>query len=150
MAKMHSRKRGKSGSKKPLKPTKPAWIRYQPKEIEHVIVKLAKEGKTAAQIGLALRDQYGIPDTKLLVQKTIHQVLQEKNLAPQVPEDLASLIKRVAVIKKHRETHKKDNTSLRGMQLTESKIKRLVKYYKREGKLPQDWKYGEDKIRLFT
>ena len=36
MARMHSRKKGKSGSKKPSKPVKLSWIRYTEKEIEQI------------------------------------------------------------------------------------------------------------------
>ena len=62
MARMHSRKRGKAGSKKPMKKVLPLWVRYKSKELELLIVKLAKEGKTPSQIGVILRDTYGIPD----------------------------------------------------------------------------------------
>ena len=40
MARMHSRKRGKHGSKKPAKKTSPPWIRYKPKEVELLIAKI--------------------------------------------------------------------------------------------------------------
>ena len=36
----------------------------------------------------------------------------------------------------------------RGLLLTESKIKRLTKYYKRIGKLPADWTYSRENIKL--
>ena len=36
----------------------------------------------------------------------------------------------------------------RGLELTESKIRKLVKYYKKTKKLESDWKYDPDKIRL--
>ena len=47
MARMHSRSRGKSGSKKPLRKVMPVWLRYSHKEAELIIAKLAKEGKNA-------------------------------------------------------------------------------------------------------
>ena len=43
MARMHSRKKGKHGSKKPAKKSTPSWTRYKPKEIEMLIAKLAKD-----------------------------------------------------------------------------------------------------------
>jgi small subunit ribosomal protein S15 len=150
MARMYSRRRGKSGSKKPLEKTKQSWLRYKPKEAEMLIMKLAKEGKTASQIGLTLRDSYGVPDVKLLTGKTITKIMVEKKLAPKIPEDLMALIKKSIKIRKHREENKQDKTSLRGLQLTESKIKRLVKYYKQEKKLPVDWKYDVKSIKLFV
>ena len=142
MAKMHSRKKGKSGSKKPLEPKTPTWIRYKSKEIELLVLKLTKEGKTTAEIGMILRDSYGVPSVKQLVGKSISQILKGKNKLTDVPEDLNSLIKRAALIKKHLEKNKKDMTALRGSQLTESKIKRLEKYYKNNKRLPLEWKYS--------
>ena len=150
MARMHSRKRGKSSSKKPLEKSKPSWLRYKPKEIEMLVLKLAKEGKQASMIGLVLRDSYGIPDIKLITGKTISKILTEKKLSPKIPEDLMALIKKSISIRKHREENKQDMTSLRGLQLTESKIKRLVKYYKQTKRLPVDWKYDVRSIKLYA
>ena len=48
MARMHSRKKGKSSSKKPIKKTLPVWLRYKPNEVELLIAKLSKEGKISA------------------------------------------------------------------------------------------------------
>lgn len=148
MARMHSRKKGKAGSKKPLTKKKPSWERYKEKEIELLIAKLAKEGKTTSQIGMHLRDTYGIPQVKTLSGKSITAILKEKKLTPQLPEDLMSLIKKNIIEKKHIETNKHDQTAKRGLNLTESKIKRLVKYYKRSGRLEESWQYDPEKIRL--
>lgn len=148
MARMHSRKKGKSGSTKPIKKAVPSWSSYKPKEIEMLIVKMSKEGKTASQIGIILRDVYGIPSTKLLAKKKITQLLEAKKLTGDVPEDLMALMKKDVMIKKHMETNKKDTAALRGLQLTESKIKRLVKYYKEVGKLDKTWKFDPEKIKL--
>ena len=40
---------------------RPEWITYSNEEIEEFIVKFKREGKSASQIGVILRDQYGIP-----------------------------------------------------------------------------------------
>ncbi len=141
MARMYSRKKGKAGSHGVLKQTVPSWVRYTEKEIELLITKLSKEGKTPSQIGVILRDTYGIPNTKAITKKTIAQILKEKKLLGEIPEDLLTLIKGGIAINKHLEKNKKDETAKRGLTLTESKIRRLVKYYKRVGKLPLQWKY---------
>jgi len=150
MAKMHSRGRGTSGAKKPLKPTKPTWIRYESKEVERLINKFAKEGKTSSEIGLILRDSYGIPSVKLLTSKSITEHLAEKKLLPELPEDVIALMKRSVIIRKHLESNKHDMSALRGMQFTESKIKRLIKYYKRVGKVAPDWKYDPTAVKRYT
>jgi len=125
-------------------------MRYKPKEVELLITKLSKEGKSSSEIGIILRDTYGIPSVKDLAGKGITQILAEKNLGTKIPEDLINLIKRVIVIKKHREQNKQDEAAKRGLLLTESKIFRLTKYYKKTHKLPADWKYDEQSIRLYT
>ncbi len=147
MARMHSRKRGKAGSKRPINPNT-SWVSYKPKEIEAIVTKLAKEGKTASQIGMLLRDSYGIPDVELIVEKKITEILVEKKAAPAIPDDLMALIKKNILIQKHMEKNHKDMPGKRGILLTESKIRRLVKYYKRVGRLSADWTYDPDKIRL--
>ncbi len=150
MARMHSRKRGKSGSKRPSKKVKPGWLRYKPKEIELLVVKLTKEGKTPSQIGLVLRDTYGIPAIKVAANTKISKILEEKGLLSKIPEDLMSLIRKSIRLTKHLEANKQDMPVLRGLQLTQSKIKRLVKYYKRTGKLPIDWKFDQKSVSLYV
>ncbi len=141
MAKMHTRRRGKAGSKKPLLEPVPSWVQYKKDEIETVVIKLAKQGISQSQIGLVLRDSYGIPDVEKITGKKVGVILEEKGQHHDIPEDLQSLIKRAVKIKKHMETHKKDMHSKLGLQRTEAKIFRLVKYCKRTGRLPENWKY---------
>ncbi|MFH1316085.1 MAG: 30S ribosomal protein S15 [Candidatus Woesearchaeota archaeon] len=148
MARMHSRKKGVSASKRPAKRTHPSWVRYSKNEVELLVIKLSREGNLASKIGIILRDTYGIPDIKKAIGKNITDLLKEKNMAPKVPEDLTSLMKRVSVIKKHLEENHKDMPALRGLQLTESKIKRLVKYYKKTKRLSMEWKYDPNRIDM--
>ncbi len=150
MARMHSRRKGKAGSKKPIRKTVPSWLRYKPKEVELLVVKLAKEGYAPSKIGLFLRDTYGIPDVKLVTKKKITQILKENNLLPELPEDLTALIKKSIALIKHLEKNHQDKTAKRGLQLTESKIKRLIKYYKKVKKLPADYKYESEKAGLLV
>ncbi len=149
MARMHSRKRGKHGSKKPAKKTAPSWIRYKPKEVELLIAKLAKEGKASSQIGLLLRDTYGIPSVKALCGKSVGEILKEKKQLPEVPDDLVALFRKFAALKKHLEANKHDETAKRGLLLTESKIHRLTKYYKLAGRIPEAWKFDTERAGFF-
>lgn len=148
MAKMHSRAKGMSGSKKPVSKSKPTWMAQSEKELELLIAKLAREGKTQSQIGLYLRDAYGVPNVRAVLRKKLGNVLQEKGIALALPEDLLSLIRKSVQVSKHLEQNRHDMTAKRGLLLTESKIRRLVKYYKRVGRLPQDWKFDAKSIRL--
>ena len=149
MGRRYSGKKGKAGSTKPIRKSQPSWIRYKPAEAEMLITKLAKEGKTPSQIGIILRDVYGIPDIKKTFGKKLNKILQEKKLATPLPEDLLALIKKSLELKKHLEKNKKDQTAKRGLTLTESKIRALVNYYKKSKKLPADWKFEPETIRLY-
>lgn len=149
MARRYSGAKGKSGSKKPAKRAIPAWLSYKPREVEMLIVKLVKEGKPPSQVGLILRDSYGIPDVRPILKMKITDLLKQKKLVPELPEDLLALIRRDAIIIKHMEHHKQDMTAKRGRQLTESKIKRLVKYYKKIGRISEDWKFDPEKAGMF-
>ena len=146
---MHSRKKGKSGSSKPELGV-PKWVTHTKKEVDAVVLKLAKEGKTAATIGSMLRDSYGIPDVKEVTGKSVTGILKENNLQPEVPEDLMALIKKNIQIRNHLQLNKHDEPAKRGLILTESKMRRLIKYYKKQQVLPADWAYNPEKLRLLV
>ena len=124
------------------------WVDYKPKEVEDLVIKYAKQGIQAAQIGLILRDQYGIPSVEAVAGKTMSQILKGNGLQTKLPEDLFNLLKRVVELRVHLERNKKDYQSYRGLELAESKIRRLAKYYIREGVLPKGWKYNAEQAKL--
>ena len=148
MARMHARRRGSSGSKKPLTKEKPAWLTMDAAEIEELVVKYVGEGKNSAMVGLILRDQYAIPSVKIATGKTISQILKEKKLSTRLPDDLQNLMKRAVSLNEHVKKNPKDLHNKRGLNLIESKIRRLVKYYGREGMIPEGWKYSMDTAKL--
>ena len=150
MARMHARKRGKSGSKKPPHRKKPEWVKAKPEEVEELVIKLAKEGKRPSEIGVILRDEYGIPDVKAITGKKLVQILKEHNLAPKFPQDLMDLMKKAVGLRKHLEKHRKDIHNRRALQLIEAKIKRLVNYYKEKGELPKDWYYNPEQAAILV
>ncbi len=150
MARIHARKRGKSGSKKPPRTHKPKWVKASEDEIEKLVVDLAKQGKRPSEIGLILRDKYGIPGTRYTIGKKLVQILKKHNLAPKMPQDLMDLMRKAVNLRKHLEKHPKDIHNRRALQLTESKIKRLVKYYKKEGVIAKDWYYNPDEAAIMV
>ena len=150
MARMYSRNKGKSGSNKPKEKKKISWVRYKAKEIESLVIKLGKSGLKPSQIGLVLRDSYGIPDIRFLTKKKITKILEENKIKSDLPEDLSFLIKRQIGLIKHFENNKQDMAAKRGLQLTESKINKLIKYNRNVGKLPKDWKYDKSKAKLLV
>lgn len=129
---------------------RPEWIEYSNEEIEELILKLRKEGNSTSMIGIILRDQYGIPDVKLVTGKKITKILEKHNQGFEYPEELMNLISKAVNIRDHLSENPKDLHSKRGLQIIESKIRRLVKYYTREGKLPEGWRYEPKKAALLV
>jgi len=80
MGRLHSHNYGKSHSTRPLNPKSPSWITLEPKEIEELIIKYAKDDLPASKIGIKLRDQHAIPLVKPIIKKTITKVLEENDL----------------------------------------------------------------------
>lgn len=148
MARIHARTKGKSGSTHPMREKHPEWSSLNPREIEGRIMELAKTEKTTSEIGMILRDQYAVPDVKIATGKTITQILEQNKMTPEIPEDLKNLIKTALKLKKHIDQNKKDLKTKRSLSLTESKIRRLMKYYRREQRLPEGWKYSLEQAKL--
>lgn len=148
MARMHTRRKGKSRSTRPYRTSAPTWSNINADEIDRVVVELREQDKSTSEIGMILRDRYGIPDVKLATGKKITQILEDNDLKPKIPEDLRNLIAKVVRLHKHLEKNKKDVHNKRSLQLTESKIRRLVKYYKRTKVLPETWKYSIDTAEM--
>jgi len=65
MARMHARRKGQSGSTRPMREKHPEWSSLNPREVESHVIELAKAGKSTSEIGLVLRDQFAVPDVKL-------------------------------------------------------------------------------------
>jgi small subunit ribosomal protein S15 len=121
---------------------------YEKDEIEALVTKLAKEGNSSAMIGQLLRDQYGIPDARkfgIRVSKAAQAVSSQE-----VPEDMFNLLKQAVIVHRHRGFNKKDAKARHSLDHIESKIRRLVKYYIREKRLPKDWSYSIEKAKLLV
>lgn len=138
---MKKRAKGKSHSIRPVSKRPPVWCKYRPEEVEALVIKLTKEGHPPSKIGIILRDQHSIPLTKPITGKSITQILRDAKLEPSLPEDFKNLLKKAAGLRAHLEKNHKDLHNKRALQLVEARIYKLMKYYKREGLLPPDWKY---------
>jgi small subunit ribosomal protein S15 len=147
---MYSSRKGKSGSSKPFMNEPSAWSNTDAKEIESLVLKYAKEGLSTSQIGIVLRDKHAVPDARLVLGKRIGAVLAENNLGGSYPEDIMNLMRQAVGIIDHLTTNHRDIHNKRSLELTEAKIRRLGNYYKAEGRLPADWKYKRDQLRLIV
>ena len=141
MGRMYGNGKGISKSSIPYKKRAPRWLNIESSEIVRQIEALAKKGYKPSQIGVILRDNYAIPQSRLITGAKILRLLKKKGLAPQIPEDLYHLMRRAVSIRKHIEKNKRDRDSKFRLILVESKIHRLVRYYKLTKQLPSTWKY---------
>ncbi|PHP45138.1 30S ribosomal protein S15 [Methanosarcinales archaeon ex4572_44] len=142
MAKMHTRRKGVSGPTHPVKSNSPEWCSLDTDDLSGIVVDLAKQGRSSSAIGMILRDTYGVADSRLITGKRITDVMEENGVGSKVPEDLHNLIVKALRLKKHLNSNTKDVHNKRQLTLVESKIRRMVRYYKSVGKIPSDWKYS--------
>jgi small subunit ribosomal protein S15 len=142
MARIHVHTHGKSHSTRPSSKDAPAWLTQSRDQVSALVVKLAKEGLSPSEIGLKVRDEHSIPLLKPLLGKSLTSVLVENNIKSEMPEDLDELLKKALGLQKHLKVHNSDHRNVRSLELIESKIHRLAKYYKGVGRLPKNWRYA--------
>ncbi len=142
MSRIHSGRKGRAGSHRPYPLVKPEWVTASSEEVVAQAVQLSKGGRTAALVGQMLRDGAGIPSVRAVTGKRLGAVLAESGLKPEVPDDLQSLLKRVVHLQRHLETHPNDLANKRGLTLLESRIRRLARYYRQHGRIPEGWRYS--------
>lgn len=150
LAKMHTRRKGSSKSSHVNRKTPPEWMATSPQDIEKLVVKLRNQGLSSSQIGIVLRDKYGVPDVEVATGKKLVQILEENKMGPEIPEDLQNLIKKALRLKEHLSGSPKDLHNKRSLHNTESKIRRLVSYYRREGVLPSSWEYRPEMAEILV
>lgn len=141
---MHTRRRGSSGSDRPATDEPPEWSDVDQAAIEDRIVELADQGYSPSEIGLKLRDEgvtgRPVPDVTLATGKSLTEILAEHDAKPEIPEDLRNLMERAVRLREHVNDHPQDAQNKRALQNTESKVRRLVSYY-RGDELDEDFKY---------
>ncbi|MDW0140375.1 MAG: 30S ribosomal protein S15 [Nitrososphaeraceae archaeon] len=142
MARIHVHTHGKSHSTRPTSKGPAPWLSHSRDQISSLAVELAKEGLSPSEIGIRLRDLHGIPLIKPVLGKSLTSVLIENNIKSDMPEDLDKLVRKALGLQKHLRVHNSDHRNVRSLELIESKIHRLSKYYKLKGKIPRNWKYA--------
>jgi len=140
-ARLYTSKRGRSGSTRPISKKTPSWVKYTPEEVEALVLKLSREGNPPSTIGILMRDRFGVPLVKSITGKNVQEILRSNQQAGAVPEDLGALLRKAEDLKRHLEKNRKDSVNKRSFAMIESKIHRLVKYYRARGQLQPDWQY---------
>lgn len=145
MARMHTRRRGSSDSDRPAVTEPPEWSDVEEDDIVERVVELAEEGHGPSVIGAKLRDEgvrgVPVPNVKLATGQKVTEILEEHDANAELPEDLRNLLERAIRLHEHIQEHPQDSQNKRSLQNTESKVRRLVEYY-RGDVIPADFRYS--------
>ncbi len=148
---MYKSRKGQSGSTRPHVTEAPEWSNTDKEAVEALVLDLAKSGLSTAQIGTVLRDEHAVPNARLVLGKRIGQYLAEQDMMGTYPEDMMNLMRQaVAIINHLGSGNHKDIHNKRALEITEAKIRRLASYYIGEKRLPSDWRYKRDELRLMV
>jgi small subunit ribosomal protein S15 len=120
MARIHAHTHGKSHSTRPTSKDVPPWLTESQEKVSSLIIGLAKP----------------------ILGRAIADVLVDNDIIRDMPEDLEHLVMKALGLQKHLRTHNSDHRNVRSLELIESKIHRLSKYYKKIGKIKKNWKYA--------
>lgn len=150
MARLHSKKKGKAGTKRPKDNVAPTWSTLKPAELKETILKMAREGVPPAKIGIILRDHHAVANLRVHLGMSLKAFLKKENALGEYPEDVLNLIKKAVRMANHIKATKNDVGNSVKLGHVESKIHRLAKYYSSKGMLPAGWRYTREKAALLV
>ncbi len=151
MARLYTGKHGKSKSRKPIIDSTAFGNgngELSKEQIETMIVDYAKSGMSPALIGETLKKTHHVKYIKQAIGMRLLEFLNEKKLNGEIPSDMIDLIRKAINMRKHIEKNKQDVYGKIRLIRIESKIWRLVKYYRRIGSIPSNWKYDPNTAEL--
>jgi len=108
---------------------KPAWLKMKETELKKIIAELAKTTDQPAKIGTILRDQYGIPTTKLYGKKLV-QYLKELKIESKTELDNAKI--KLDKIKNHLKKNITDRKAKHKLQKAQTRVQVLKKYFNKK------------------
>ena len=146
MARLYSKRKGKSKSRKPL--MSEANVEVDMKKIDAPVAAYIKQGMNSAMIGQNLKDKHNVGYIKAAFGMRLGQYLAEKGVKKEMPDDLVALMRKAVIIRKHLTANHRDVYGKVRLHRVESKIWRLSKYYIQSGKLPASWKYDPEQAAL--
>lgn len=120
------------------------------REVEELVMKLAKEGTPPSRIGIILRDQHAVPSIEEATGKSVKHILDAHDIKLELPEDLTNKIRKAVALYNHLERNPKDFGSKRALEVVEAEINKLAKYYKQKGVLPPSWRYDRERAALLV
>lgn len=147
MARLHTRRHGRSKSRKPME-SEAKTAGADTKQLEDTITTYAKQGMKSALIGQKVKDEHKVGYLKNALGKRLTVFLAEKGFRSEMPSDLVELMRRAVNMRKHLGANHRDVYNTTRLHRVESKIWRLGKYYRNSGKLPSGWKYDPEQAAL--
>jgi len=142
VSRIHSGRKGRAGSHRPYPLQKPSWVTATTEEVVAQATQMVKAGRSPAQVGQVLRDSYGVPSVRAVTGQRLGAILAAHGQTAEIPDDLQALLKRVVHLQRHLATHPNDLSNRRGLSLMESRIRRLARYYRQQGRIPEGWRYS--------
>ena len=107
---------------------KPVWLKLSEKELIEIIKDLSKT-HSAPKIGIILRDQYGVPTTRVYGKKLSAYL---KDLGVETNIDLENTEKKLENIRKHLKKNITDRKAKHKLQKSQSRVNKLKKYYSKK------------------
>jgi len=104
---------------------KPVWVKMKEPELKEIIKKLA-EKNSPSQIGMILRDQYGVPTTRIFGKKLKAYL---KELGIERNEDLENAEKKVDRMKEHLKSNITDRKAKHKLQKAQSRLVIIRRYF---------------------
>jgi small subunit ribosomal protein S15 len=104
---------------------KPTWVKMKEPELKTLIVELS-EKYAPSQVGIILRDQYGIPTTKVFGKKL---KAYYQDLGIERNEDLENADKKVTNLKEHLKNNITDRKAKHKLQKAQARLNITKKYF---------------------
>lgn len=109
---------------------KPVWLKTTEEELKKLIVQLA-EKNPPAQLGIILRDKYGIPTTKVYGKK-LGRYLKELGISTNPDKENAE--KKLEKLKEHFKNNITDKKAKHKLQKAQGKVRTFGKYAEKRNK----------------
>jgi len=107
-----------------IKHPKPVWLKMTEEELRKLILELSERNQPA-QIGLILRDQYGVPTTKVFGKKLSAYL---KEAGKNEFFEVKNIEKKVERMKEHMKKNGQDKKAKHKFQKANSKLNAIRKY----------------------
>jgi len=107
---------------------KPVWLKYTESELQKIIAELATK-HTPSQVGIILRDQYGVPSARVYGKKLSHFL---KKAGIETREDMEAVEKKIERLKEHLKTNITDKKAKHKTQKAKSRLNKLKRYYSKK------------------